>query len=334
MLQAARTVSFSDVPLIDLGGDRRTVAAALADACARVGFFYICNHGVPTTEIDAIRQTARDFFNLPQAAKDEVLISSNPLYRGYLPLFTKGHDSAIKENLQEAFQIHPDQADDDPRVLAGLPLLGRTPWPSAMPDLKPRMMRYYDRMWTLAQDLLLLFALGLDLPEEKIMKLFKDPLLMLRLLHYPPQRREDTGEHIGTRAHTDSGAFTILAQDNTGGLEVRNVNGEWIAVPPIEGTFVINIGEMMKVWTDGMFAATPHRVINVYGQERYSVPFFVNADYDAIIEPIMRNPSRHARSAELATSLPLDRSSVCGEILAYLYWRIYPSHASVPAPSV
>ena len=239
---------------------------------------------------------------------------------------TKGKDPKIKENLQEAFQIHPELPADDPRVLAGKKLHGTNPWPSAMPDLKPRMMRYYVQMWDLAQELLRLFAIGLDLPEDIFMKFFHEPMLMLRLLHYPPQNPQEITDHIGTRAHTDSGAFTILAQDDTGGLEVCNVDGEWIGVPPIEGSFVINIGEMMKVWTDGTFAATPHRVINRYGRERYSVPFFVTSDYDAIIEPMMRNPEQNNKAPEFATSLPLDRSSVCGEILSHLYWRIYPAY--------
>lgn len=333
MSYAARKLSFSEVPVIDLApalagerDGRKAVAASLAEACGRVGFFYVKNHQVPSSEITAIYQAARDFFDLPFEAKNEVAITKNPLYRGYLPVFTKGKDPKIKENLQEAFQIHPELPADDPRVLAGKKLHGSNPWPTAMPDLKPRMMRYYQQMWSLAQELLKLFALGLDMPETTFLKFFSEPMLMLRLLHYPPQRPDEIGDHIGTRAHTDSGAFTILAQDDTGGLEVCNIDGEWIRVPPIADSFVINIGEMMKVWTDGIFSATPHRVINRYGRERYSVPFFVTSDYDAVIEPMMRNPDQSNKAPEFATSLPRDRSSVCGEILSYLYWRIYPAY--------
>ena len=121
---------------------------------------------------------------------------------------------------------------------------------------------------------------------------FKKDMNSLRLLHYPPQRPEDDGEHLGARAHTDTNAFTILAQDNNGGLEIRNRDSEWVAVPPIEGTFVVNVGEVLKVWTDGIFSSTLHRVINRSGRERFSIPFFMYPSYDALIQPLLKIQTR------------------------------------------
>ena len=174
-----------------------------------------------------------------------------------------------------------------------------------------------------------LFALGLGLPEDKFDEYFHKPMLMLRLLHYPPQAPDESGDHIGTRPHTDTGCFTILAQDQIGGLEILTKSGEWVFVPPLPGSYVVNIGEMMKAWTDGIFASTPHRVVNRYGAERYSVPFFVNPDYDAIFRPLIRNPDP-VEAPKLHSTIDTDKDIKCGDWMVQLYSRIYPA----PPPDV
>jgi isopenicillin N synthase-like dioxygenase len=170
MLPTARKLSFSEVPVVDLGpawsdGDagRRQVAEAIASAAGTVGFFYIRNHGLSAADIDAVFQTAKDFHNLPRDAKMEVSMTLNDHAQGYLHGMTKGNDAKLKENLQEAFQIRRPLPDDDPDLLAGKPLHGVIPWPSAMPDLKPRMLAYYDRINALGYALLDLFELSLEL---------------------------------------------------------------------------------------------------------------------------------------------------------------------------
>ncbi len=111
-----------------------------------------------------------------------------------------------------------------------------------------------------------------DLRAGALKQYFKKDMNSLRLLHYPPQKPDEDGVHLGARAHTDTNAFTILAQDDNGGLEIRNRDNEWVAVPPIAGTFVVNVGEVLKVWSDGIFSSTLHRVINRSGRERYLDP--------------------------------------------------------------
>src|SRR5215813_918463 len=233
MLPTARKLDFTDVPLIDLapawsGGDasRRAVADAIADACGRVGFFYVKNHGLTDADIAAIFRTAADFHNLPLEAKMEVSMTKNNHAQGYLHGMTKGNEKSLKENLQEAFQIRRPLGDDDPDLLAGKPLHGKIPWPSAMPDLKPRMMAYYDKVDALGYELLALFELALDMSEGALRRYFKKDMNSLRILHYPSQRPEHDGILLGARAHTDTNAFTILAQDNNGGLEIRNRENE------------------------------------------------------------------------------------------------------------
>jgi isopenicillin N synthase-like dioxygenase len=244
---------------------------------------------------------------------------------------TKGTGKALSENTQEAFQFRRPLAADDPDLLAGKPLHGRIPWPSAMPDLKARMLAYYDKVNGLGYELLTLFELGLDMPAGTLERYFKKDMNSLRILHYPPQPPEDDGVHLGARAHTDTNAFTILAQDDNGGLEIRNRENEWVAVPPIAGTFVVNVGEVLKVWTDGILSSTLHRVINRSGRERYSIPFFMYPSYDALIEPLLKNPDpANVAPENLHTSMPRDRPFLYGEFKAQSTARIMPGKVSVP----
>jgi isopenicillin N synthase-like dioxygenase len=340
MLPTARKLAFTDVPVVDLGpawsGDaakRRAVAEEIAEVCGRIGFMYVKNHRVAAADVDGIFRTAADFHTLPLETKMLSSMARNPdaQGQGFLHGMTKGTGKTISENLQEAFQFRRPLADDDPGLLAGKPLHGRIPWPPAMPDLKPRMLAYYDKVDALGYELLKLFELALDLPDGALKKYFEKDMNSLRILHYPPQRPDEDGVHLGARAHTDTNAFTILAQDNNGGLEIRNRDNEWVAVPPIEGTFVVNVGEVLKVWTDGIFSSTLHRVINRSGRERYSIPFFMYPSYDALIQPLMKNPDpANVAPEDLHTSMPRDRPFVYGEFKAQSTARIMPGQVKVP----
>lgn len=340
MLPTAEKLSFDKVPVIDLSAmdsssdtDRRALAHTIVENLARVGFMYVSNHGVPQSEIDAIFQTSKDFHDLPLEAKMEVSVTKNDHSQGYLHGKTKGTDATIQRNLQEAFQIRRPLADDDPGLLAGKPLHGKIPWPSAMPDLKDRMMRYYAHVDKLGYKLLELFELGLELPAGTLRKYFNKDMNSLRLLHYPPQDPDGPGDELGARAHTDTNGFTILAQDPNGGLEIRNRKGEWVAVPPVPGTFVVNVGEVLKVWTDGILSSTVHRVINRTGRERYSIPFFMFPSYDAVIQPILKNPDpSNVAPEDLHTSMPRNKPFVYGEFKSRNTARIMPGNVKVGAP--
>jgi isopenicillin N synthase-like dioxygenase len=329
MLPTALKLNFSDVPVVDLAEER--VADALAEACGRVGFFYLRNHGVPSAEIDAIFQTARDFHELPLEAKMEVSITKNDHAQGYLHGMSKGVHATITANLQEAFQIRRPLPPDDPGILAGMPLHGAIPWPSAMPDLESRMMRYYAYLDALGMRLLALFERGLEFAPGTLERYFTKNMNSLRLLHYPPQLPDDPEEYLGARAHTDTNAFTMLVQDANAGLEILNRAGVWVAVPPVPDTFVVNVGEVLKVWTDGIFSSTVHRVINRSGRERYSIPFFMYPSYDAVIQPLLRNPDpANVAPENLHTSMPRDRPFVYGEFKARSTANIMPGKVTVP----
>ena len=135
--------------------------------------------------------------------------------------------------------------------------------------------------------MLRLFALALGLEENRLLNLFRQPNSRLKLNHYPPQPNPRRENDIGVVPHSDSGCFTILWQDDNGGLEVQNRRGDWVAAPPLEGSFVVNIGNLLQYWSNGRFSSTPHRVINRNTCDRYSIPFFVNPDFDARVTPLV-----------------------------------------------
>ena len=264
-----------------------SVTAEIAAACETAGFFYVVDHGVSPVRIAAVFEAARWFFGRPPAERVALDVATSSNFRGYVPMGITGPN--VPRRLLEAFQMMIELGPDDPDVRAGNVMYGPNRWPREAPEFRAAMEGYFADMMGLSHRLLRAFARGLGLSDDYFRPFFRKPLTQLRLLHYPPQPPD--AEAQGVETHTDTGAFTILLQDRVGGLEVRNRAGRWIGARPIPESFVINIGDMMQRWTDGRFVSTPHRVANRSGQDRFSVPFFANPDYDAIVTPLAHGPS-------------------------------------------
>jgi isopenicillin N synthase-like dioxygenase len=290
-MEISRRADFSEIPIIEIADLGRANAAeaevvqAIRDASEHVGFFYIKNHGIPVAETRGIFAACERFFAIPQAERDRIYLVNSPNYRGYLPIGVLGANTNRPRDLLESFNVGMELGGDDPDVRAGKPLHGGNQWPAGMPDLRDQVLRYYGTMDALMRRLLRGFALAAELPRDGFDGWFVKPLTQMRLLHYPAQQVVQDNM-IGARAHRDFGFFTILLQDNTGGLEVANQSGEWVVAPPIDDMFVVNVAEMLKLVTNGRFTSALHRVINRYGRERYSVPFFANPSYDAVLAPL------------------------------------------------
>ena len=122
--------------------------------------------------------------------------------------------------------------------------------------------------------LLRVFAKSLELEESFFTNYYQNPTVLMRLLHYPPQEQAQEPGSLGAYPHTDYGVITVLAQDPSGGLELQKTDGSWIAAPYVPGTFVINIGDLMARWTNGLYQSNKHQVVNRTGKERFSIPFF------------------------------------------------------------
>jgi isopenicillin N synthase-like dioxygenase len=281
--------STAQIPVIDIlhlrAGDAAQKAAVVAEigaACRDIGFFYVVNHGVPDALVNRVYSEAKRFFAQDDAKKAEIAIEKSSCHRGWFRVGGENLDPARQAvgDLKEGVKIGRDLPATHPLVLAGTPLHGPNQWPD-LPGWREVMQEYYDPMEALGRVLLQAFAAALNVGETYFDGWLKSPMTTLGPLHYPPQRGRITDARLGAGAHTDYGCLTMLAQDDAGGLQVRAKSGAWIDAPPVAGSFVVNIGDMMERWTNGVFASTLHRVINVSGQERYSLPYFFDPDFDA-----------------------------------------------------
>lgn len=288
---AAETVSSNSLPVIEIGGlsspakaDREAVGRRIRDACLTSGFFYIADHAIPKGLTDAVEEQARAFFSLPVESKRKVAKTLSRCNRGWEPLGAQTLDLNAPPDLKENFYLGLDLADDHPAVVAGRFNHGPNLWPENLPAFKVAMRAYHAAMRDLGERMMVGLALALDLPGTHFDGMHRDPLATLRLLHYPPHPADALDGQAGAGAHTDFGVLTFLLQDENGGLQVRDAGNKWIHATPIPGTFVCNIGDAIARWTNDTFRSTLHRVVNVSGRRRYSIPFFYTGNPDQVME--------------------------------------------------
>ena len=278
------------IPLVDLralaGGEagEARVAAEIGRACRDTGFFAVTHPPLPEGLGAAVFAEAARFFALPPARKAEVAIGRSGHNRGYVGLAVEALDPARGPDNKEAFNIGLDLAADDPEVLAGRPFRGPNLWPD-LPGFRDTLLAYYDAMLALGTALHRAIARDIGLPPGFFDDKFTRPLATLRLLHYPAAAPAP-GRPLGAGTHTDYGNLTLLATDGVGGLEVAARDGRWIAVPPLPGALICNVGDCLARWTNGVYASTPHRVVSPAGRERYSVAFFLDADPDVMVHAL------------------------------------------------
>ena len=316
-LNTAMPMDAGEVPVIDIaplrdGSDSAGVGAALARAATEVGFLYVRNHGVEAALVERARRTALDFFRLSEEAKREA--GTNRFHHGYLkPGSTKMYDDA-KLDLKESFNwgIEPDAeslTEREPEAIPANPLLGPNVWPAAMPELKASVYPYFESASACAEDLLRGFALGAGLDSEHFIQFRDRPVSRGSLQYYPPQPEGAEDDQFGVAPHTDFGVLTVLCQDAIGGLQIQRRNGEWVAMPPIPGTLVVNIGDLLERWSNRRYRSTVHRVINSSGRERLSLVLAYDPNFETLVDPGVFCAEGEA---------PRDEPITCGD---YLLWR-------------
>ena len=282
----------SDFPIFDLSafeaaspGRRRELGAEVDAICRETGFLAIGNHGVPQEVIDGVWRKAAQFFDLPQAGKDAVRAPYPGYPYGYLGQGTealaksKGEDTP--PDLKESFNGGPLSVPDslaDPQALSFC--YAATIWPGRPDGFKQAWTAYYAAMEDLAVRIMRVFAVALKLPDSYFDPMIDRPISALRALNYPATDRPAQPGQLRAGAHTDYGSLTILLpQAGSGGLQIRTRGGDWREVPPVPGAFVINIGDLMALWTNDRWVSTLHRVVNTTpaGQlspRRQSLAFF------------------------------------------------------------
>jgi isopenicillin N synthase-like dioxygenase len=280
------------IPVIDISATftndsaaRADVARAIGEACRTMGFFYVAGHGVGPELIARQFAAAQAFFARPMDEKMTCSTKLSPTMRGFEPMGPQALDPDSPPDLKEGFALGIERGPDHPLVRNRTPRHGPNNWPTADHGFKSATLGYFNAVLGLGGHLMRLIALSLDLPERYFDGYFSDPNASLRLLHYPPHPVGAPANQLGAGTHTDWGAITILAQDSCGGLEVQTSAGDWIRAEPIEGTFVVNLGDLLARWTNDLYQSTPHRVLNnVSGRDRYSAALFYDPDYHARIE--------------------------------------------------
>ncbi|KAK4936118.1 hypothetical protein LTR10_022962 [Elasticomyces elasticus] len=275
---------------------RKALARKVCDAAINSGFFYVSNHGIPDTAVESIMtETKRFFHDLTLEEKMEYDTEKHDHYYGYYPIKLNPNQPAgakLNEGINYGYEpsTDPDAMDQQNN--------GDNWWPSEgrLPGYRENVSQYMGHVLKLSRCLLRMFALGLGFDEDEFDYLATRPYSILKMAHYPGEL-SGTEEPSSIRPHTDFELLTILLQDTIPSLEVLSNTGQWIQAKPIPGTFVVNIGDSLSMLTNGLFMSTMHRVLNTSRRARYSVPFFLGANQEAIIKALDKfvtceNPAR------------------------------------------
>jgi isopenicillin N synthase-like dioxygenase len=303
-------ISIVDITPLRDGSDPTRVAKELHAASKGLGFIYIKGHGIPEDLINQTRAAAYDLFQSTEEQKKSITVS--PQHRGWIGCGGAKMEDDLKPDLKESFLWgYQDHNGNTPEDHA---LRGQNQWPSHLPNMQHIAMQYFEEAHNVAHLLMKGFALGLDLDENFFLKHNDKPLSRASLVYYPDQPESMGEEQFGVGPHTDFGVLTVLAQDNVGGLQVEDINGEWIEAPPIEGTLIVNVADLLCRWTAGEYKSTPHRVVNSSGRERMSLVLAYDPNPETIVDAKDIFGKDHVA----------DEPITCGD---YLEWRFNKAFA-------
>lgn len=285
----------ANLPIISFAklqaGDEEEIRR-LRDVSHDIGFFYLGDHGVSDELTAQLLQATKDFFAQSPEAKDEISNLKNPYYRGYSFVGDELTQGTVDWREQLDFAAEREPVTEDLDTKPWRLLEGPNPWPSTQPRLKDLVLEWQDKLTDIAQELLRSWAQSLGQPRDFFDHTVEKPFPRLKLIHYPapdPETGEQSGQGVG--AHHDSDVLTLLYNEpGSTGLQVFK-DDEWQDVPVQPGHFVVNLGEMLEVATDGYLVATPHRVLpSAPGVSRYSIPYFLAPDLDSTFPQIPLPP--------------------------------------------
>jgi len=299
------------LPLVDVSrfrdpAQREAFLADLRHAAHDVGFFYVVGHGIPPEVTDGVMAAAREFFALPLEQRLEIENMNSRHFRGYSRVGTERTGGAADQ--REQIDVGPERQAiaDIPADKPYLRLVGPNQWPSAAPGLRPAVLGWLSEADRVAREVLRALSAALGQDETYFDAWFDDEAYPhVKVVRYPAREQVDSDQGVG--AHKDYGWLALLLQDDLGGLQVEAADGSWIAARPVPGAFVVNIGELLEVATQGYLRATRHRVVSPAGRERFSIPFFLDPRLDAVVEPLQlpRELAAEARGVEDDPDNPL-----------------------------
>jgi isopenicillin N synthase-like dioxygenase len=295
------------IPVIDLSAGDAACSETIGRACRDTGFFVVINHGVQATLLNDVYRVAEGFFDLPLADKAKAARPRPEQNRGFQAVGTEtlSRLAGIETppDYKEVFTIGPFDLPDDTYYTcdAAYPNFAPNLWPERPTEMKMTLTQYWRSIVPLATRLLSLCAQALDLPSGYFAPYVDRHVSMLRLISYPGYRDAPQPGQLRAGVHTDLNMLTLVhSNSDVGGLEVRDRSGRWVAAPYRPEAYVVNIGDIMMRWTNDLWISTPHRVANPpqgWRERRISLPFFFQANYDAVIEclPTCRSPEMPAK---------------------------------------
>jgi isopenicillin N synthase-like dioxygenase len=304
-LKSKKSLPVLDLRRFDAAGDERaSFLADLRNAAREFGFFYLSGHGIPEGLTRSVVALAWRFFALPDEDKLAIEMVNSPHFRGYTRAgfeYTRG-----ERDWREQVDIGAERPalPRDPNAPAWTRLQGPNQWPAALPELKPVVLDYQEKTTALAIRVLRAFSAALEQPEDVFAPIYTPaPTQLIKIIRYPGRAAGESDQGVG--AHKDSGFLAILLQDKAAGLQVEGDDG-WIDAPPIPGTFVVNIGEILEIASNGYLRANVHRVVSPpAGAERLSVASFLGARLDSEV-PLLSLPPHLAAEARGVTQDPLN----------------------------
>lgn len=264
------------LPIIDLSlfrnGDiavKQSIIKQVYQACHKIGFLYLVNYDIAPKLVEQIFDYSKYLFDLPLEVKQKMAWSDEFSNQGYVGIERERLSPDKPGDLKEAFNFV--KLDNFPSSLFVEPII---------PD-------FFQACTEMVNTILKAFSLALELEEDFLTSKHNQQHHTLRLLHYPPLQQPPKLGQIRAGEHSDYGSITLLFQDDIGGLEVQTAAGEWINVPKISNTILVNTGDLMQRWTNNIFCSTKHRVIipheNKAKYSRYSVAFFCHPNEDTEI---------------------------------------------------
>ncbi len=271
------------VPVIDLSKNTETIAANIHEAATGIGFFYVSEHGIPQQVIDEAFAASRLFFEMPENIKQAVAIGTDQ--RGWMGPGMSRMAGSMATDRKEVFFWGREVAANDPDL--GKAMVAPNRWPDdVVPCLREGVNPYYRAVCNVGARVMEAVAVALGGAPDTFAPFYTRPLARGQLVHYPPCAPEDEAEgRFGVAPHTDFGVLTLLMQDDSGGLQVQQRDGQWIEAPPLPGTLVCNIGDLLQRWSNDRFVSTVHRVVNRNAQVRQSIPVFYDPNTDAVVDP-------------------------------------------------
>ncbi len=287
------------LPVIDLREEPGALRDRLRRVAREVGFFYLTGHGVSDDLTGRLLDAARRFFALPQPDKDAVAMVGSPHFRGYTRL--GGELTGGQVDWREQIDIGPERTAIPEPTEPYLRLQGPNRWPSALPELPAIIAEWDAALAQVGRKLLRQWAAALGSAEDVFDAAFAEvPATLIKIVRYP--RHAQSPQGVG--AHRDAGVLTLLlAEPGSRGLQVRDPTAGWVEVPPVDGAFIVNIGEMLEIATGGYLRATEHRVNLADAGERISVPYFFNPRLDARL-PVLTLPAELAADARGVSADP------------------------------